>query len=113
MINILRRASVLVLLVFLSAGMAAVPEEVSLQVQSLKAEIAYHDRLYFEELSLERVLDIIDFECPDSVVLSTGGQIPNNLAYALHQLGSDVLLVDGDLSTPDVHIYFGAKNGIE
>jgi carbamoyl-phosphate synthase large subunit len=41
------------------------------------------DMLYFEELSLERVLDIIDFEQPKGVVVSVGGQIPNNLAMRL------------------------------
>lgn len=41
------------------------------------------DRLYFEELTLERVLDITDFEHPVGVVVSTGGQIPNNLAMKL------------------------------
>ena len=42
------------------------------------------DRLYFDELTLERVLDITDLEEPKGVVLSTGGQIPNNLAMRLH-----------------------------
>lgn len=42
------------------------------------------DRLYFEELSLERVLDILDLENPTGVIVSTGGQIPNNLAMRLH-----------------------------
>lgn len=41
------------------------------------------DRLYFEELTLERVLDIIDLENPHGVVVSMGGQIPNNLAMWL------------------------------
>ncbi len=41
------------------------------------------DRLYFDELSLERVLDIIDIEKPKGVVVSMGGQIPNNLAMKL------------------------------
>ncbi len=41
------------------------------------------DRLYFEELSLERVLDITDFENPQGIIVSTGGQIPNNLALKL------------------------------
>ena len=38
------------------------------------------DRLYFDELSLERVLDVIDLEMPRGVIVSVGGQIPNNLA---------------------------------
>ena len=41
------------------------------------------DRLYFDDLSLERVMDIIDFEQPHGVIVSTGGQIPNNLAMYL------------------------------
>lgn len=41
------------------------------------------DRLYFDELSKERVLDIIELECPHGVIVSTGGQIPNNLALTL------------------------------
>ncbi len=48
-------------------------------------------RLYFEELSLERVLDIVEFEKPDGVVISTGGQIPNNLALPLHKAGVHIL----------------------
>ncbi|MBR6191644.1 MAG: carbamoyl-phosphate synthase (glutamine-hydrolyzing) large subunit [Prevotella sp.] len=41
------------------------------------------DRLYFDELTFERVMDILDFETPYGVILSTGGQIPNNLAMKL------------------------------
>ncbi|MBN2639586.1 MAG: carbamoyl-phosphate synthase (glutamine-hydrolyzing) large subunit [Bacteroidales bacterium] len=43
------------------------------------------DRLYFEELTLERTLDIIELEMPHGVVVSTGGQIPNNLSMRLHK----------------------------
>ena len=42
------------------------------------------NRLYFEELSLERVLDIVELEQPYGTIVSTGGQIPNNLALRLH-----------------------------
>jgi carbamoyl-phosphate synthase large subunit len=49
------------------------------------------DRLYFEELTFERVLDILDLENPLGVILSTGGQIPNNLAMRLHGQGVKVL----------------------
>lgn len=49
------------------------------------------DRLYFEELSLERVLDIYERERPDGLVLSMGGQAPNNLATALFDAGAVVL----------------------
>ena len=41
------------------------------------------DRLYFDELTFERVMDILDLECPYGVIVSTGGQIPNNLAMRL------------------------------
>lgn len=41
------------------------------------------DRLYFDELTFERVMDIVDLECPHGVIVSTGGQIPNNLAMRL------------------------------
>ena len=43
------------------------------------------DRLYFDELTFERVMDIIDIECPHGVIVSTGGQIPNNLAMWLDE----------------------------
>ena len=43
------------------------------------------DRLYFDELTFERVMDIIDLEAPHGVVVSTGGQIPNNLAIKLDE----------------------------
>ncbi|PID61828.1 MAG: carbamoyl phosphate synthase large subunit [Ignavibacteriae bacterium] len=46
------------------------------------------DRLYFDELTHERVLDIVELENPKGVIVSTGGQIPNNLAMRLHK--SDV-----------------------
>ena len=49
------------------------------------------DRLYFDELSLERVLDVIDLESPKGVIVSVGGQIPNNLAMKLHRQGVPVL----------------------
>jgi len=49
------------------------------------------DRLYFDELSMERVLDVIDLEQPRGVIVSVGGQIPNNLAMKLHRQGVPVL----------------------
>ena len=49
------------------------------------------DRLYFDELSLERVLDVIDLEQPRGVIVSVGGQIPNNLAMKLYHQGVPVL----------------------
>ena len=57
------------------------------------------DRLYFDELSFERVLDIIELEMPKGVIISMGGQIPNNLAIRLHNqkvniLGTSPLSID-------------------
>lgn len=49
------------------------------------------DRLYFEELSFERVMDILDLESPKGIILSMGGQIPNNLALRLNQCGINIL----------------------
>jgi carbamoyl-phosphate synthase large subunit len=49
------------------------------------------DRLYFDELTFERVLDIIDLEQPKGVILSVGGQIPNNLAMRLHKMQVKIL----------------------
>ena len=49
------------------------------------------DRLYFDELTFERVLDIIEMENPHGVVVSTGGQIPNNLAMWLDQENVPIL----------------------
>ena len=49
------------------------------------------DRLYFDELTFERVMDILDLECPHGVILSTGGQIPQNLATRLDEQRINVL----------------------
>ena len=58
------------------------------------------DRLYFDELTFERVMDIIEFETPHGVIVSTGGQIPNNLAVYLDEqkvkiLGTQAKDIDG------------------
>ncbi|MFV0378424.1 MAG: carbamoyl-phosphate synthase (glutamine-hydrolyzing) large subunit [Mangrovibacterium sp.] len=57
------------------------------------------DRLYFDELSFERVLDIYELESPKGVIVSVGGQIPNNLAMKLHRqqvpiMGTSALKID-------------------
>ncbi len=52
------------------------------------------DRLYFEELTLERVLDICEKENPEGVVVSMGGQTPNNLVISLHRNGVRILGTD-------------------
>ena len=57
------------------------------------------DRLYFDELSFERILDVLDLETPEGVIISMGGQIPNNLAMRLYRqnvpvLGTSPLSID-------------------
>lgn len=57
------------------------------------------DRLYFDELSFERVMDVLDLEIPRGVIVSVGGQIPNNLAIKLYNqdvpiLGTSPLSID-------------------
>ena len=49
------------------------------------------DRLYFDELTFERVMDILDLEQPHGTILSVGGQIPNNLATRLDEQGINIL----------------------
>ena len=49
------------------------------------------DRLYFDELTFERVMDILEMESPHGVILSVGGQIPNNLATRLDDAGVNIL----------------------
>jgi carbamoyl-phosphate synthase large subunit len=49
------------------------------------------DRLYFDELTFERVLDITELENPKGIIVSTGGQIPNNLAIRLHKYSVNIL----------------------
>ena len=49
------------------------------------------DRLFFDELTFERVMDVIELECPMGVIVSTGGQIPNNLAMSLDRMGVRIL----------------------
>ena len=75
--------------------------------ETVSTDYDMSDRLYFEELSLERVLDIVEFEKPDGVVISTGGQIPNNLALPLlrakvHILGTSPESID---KAEDRHLF--------
>ena len=59
--------------------------------ETVSADYDMCDRLYFDELSFERVLDVIDLESPRGVIVSVGGQIPNNLAMKLYRQGVPVL----------------------
>ena len=74
------------------------------------------DRLYFDDLSFERVMDIIDFEHPHGVIVSTGGQIPNNLAMYLDAENVPILGTSAkDIDNAEDRAKFSAmlsRNGI-
>ena len=59
--------------------------------ETVSTDYDMRDRLYFDELSFERVLDVIDLESPRGVIVSVGGQIPNNLAMKLHRQSVPIL----------------------
>jgi len=59
--------------------------------ETVSTDYDISDRLYFEELTFERVLDIIEIENPHGVVVSMGGQTPNNLAMRLHEAKVKIL----------------------
>ncbi len=59
------------------------PVMINYNPETVSTDYDMCDRLYFDELTLERVLDITDLEMPHGVIVSTGGQIPNNLAMRL------------------------------
>merc|ERR1719199_1280773 len=59
--------------------------------ETVSTDYDVSDRLYFEELSHETVLDIAELEQPGGVVVSVGGQVPNNLAVGLHKHGIKIL----------------------
>jgi len=64
--------------------------------ETVSTDYDISDRLYFDELSFERVLDIVDIEGPKGVIVSTGGQIPNNLALRLASQGITLLGTSAD-----------------
>lgn len=59
--------------------------------ETVSTDFDHSDRLYFEELTLERIRDIFDFEQAGGIVVSVGGQIPNNLALLLAKAGYPIL----------------------
>ena len=59
--------------------------------ETVSTDYDISDKLYFEELTVERVLDIYDKECPMGVITSVGGQIPNNLSIPLSEAGATIL----------------------
>ncbi len=58
------------------------------------------DKLIFDEISFETVMDVVEREKPFGVVVSMGGQVPNNLALRLHQAGVPILGTTGDQHRP-------------
>ena len=75
------------------------------------------DRLYFDELTFERVMDIIEFESPHGVIVSTGGQIPNNLAMRLDAQNVPILGTSAkDIDNAEDRAKFSSmlsRNGID
>ena len=75
------------------------------------------DRLYFDELTFERVMDIIEMECPHGVIVSTGGQIPNNLAMRLDAQNVPILGTSAkDIDNAEDRAKFSSmlsRNGID
>lgn len=59
--------------------------------ETVSTDYDMSDRLYFEELTYERVLDIYEFENPSSIILSVGGQTPNNLSVRLNDYGVRIM----------------------
>ena len=75
------------------------PVMINYNPETVSTDYDMCERLYFDELTFERVMDILDMEAPHGVILSTGGQIPNNLAIRLdandvHILGTQAVDID-------------------
>ncbi len=64
--------------------------------ETVSTDYDMSDKLYFDELSLERVLDIYEKEHPQGIIVSTGGQVPNNLALKLDRAGVKILGTDAE-----------------
>lgn len=59
--------------------------------ETVSTDYDMSDRLYFEEISFEVVMDIYDLESPEGIILSMGGQLPNNIAMDLHSQSARIL----------------------
>ncbi len=70
---------------------ALLPVMINYNPETVSTDYDMCDRLYFDELTYERVMDILELENPHGVILSTGGQIPNNLAMRLDGAGQKIL----------------------
>jgi carbamoyl-phosphate synthase large subunit len=77
--------------------------------ETVSTDFDVMDKLYFEELTLERVLDIVDKEKPDGVVVSVGGQIPNNIALKLSKNGVKIFGTDAkDIDKAEDRVKFSS-----
>lgn len=83
--------------------------------ETVSTDYDMSDRLYFEELTLERILDIYDHEQADGVIISTGGQIPNNLALKLkkHNVNIFGTAVESIDQCEDRHKFSGLLDKLE
>ena len=72
------------------------PVMINYNPETVSTDYDMCDRLYFDELTFERVMDILELEMPHGVILSTGGQIPNNLAVRLDQNRVNILGTQAD-----------------
>lgn len=84
--------------------------------ETVSTDYDMSDKLYFEELTLERILDIYDKEKPFGIIASVGGQIPNNLALKLSKAGVNILGTSGEsIDMAEDRVKFSAlldKHGI-
>ena len=82
--------------------------------ETVSTDYDMSDRLYFDELTFERVLDIIELEQPHGVIVSTGGQIPNNLAVRLDAAGVPILGTSAQSidNAEDRHKFSATMDGI-
>ena len=82
--------------------------------ETVSTDYDMSDRLYFDELTFERVLDIIELEQPHGVIVSTGGQIPNNLAVRLDAAGVTILGTSAQSidNAEDRHKFSATMDGI-
>lgn len=82
--------------------------------ETVSTDYDMSDRLYFDELTFERVLDIIELEQPHGVIVSTGGQIPNNLAVRLDAAGIPILGTSAQSidNAEDRHKFSATMDGI-
>ncbi|MDE6836459.1 MAG: carbamoyl-phosphate synthase (glutamine-hydrolyzing) large subunit, partial [Muribaculaceae bacterium] len=67
------------------------PVMINYNPETVSTDYDMCERLYFDELTFERVMDILELEAPHGVIVSTGGQIPNNLAVRLDSNGVNIL----------------------